>query len=331
MGVGGEPVEVVQAGVGDPDGIKIGAIAGHILRIGKIKKDENLIRVNQMPKECGNLLLVCGNTFAKAVWVWVVLCIKEGQTVDFTRIIEDVQRTLNLVLVYHTPLQLSQRCGLVRQAVPGDILVINPGETHAIPEREPDSRYACLIPHQTLCSKMGLSVKDHPIKNLIQDEKSASAVHQILHILQEKPQLYEIDVQLRLISLVLYLIREYPKSDSISGRIRETAGEQLVKQAIRCIQENYARPLSTKDVCKDLGFDKTYVCSVFKKITGTTMISYLNMVRCEHARELLQVGKLSVEECASMSGFQNSSYFTKTYKHYTGELPSETARANSSQ
>ena len=221
--------------------------------------------------------------------------------------------------------------GQVISAVPGDILVINPGETHAIPEREPDSRYACLIPHQTLCSKMGLSVKDHPIKNLIQDEKSASAFHQILHILQEKPQLYEIDVQLRLISLVLYLIREYPKSDSISGRIRETAGEQLVKQAIRCIQENYARPLSTKDVCKDLGFDKTYVCSVFKKITGTTMISYLNMVRCEHARELLQVGKLSVEECASMSGFQNSSYFTKTYKHYTGELPSETARANSSQ
>lgn len=221
--------------------------------------------------------------------------------------------------------------GQVISAVPGDILVINPGETHAIPEREPDSRYACLIPHQTLCSKMGLSVKDHPIKNLIQDEKSASAFHQILHILQEKPQLYEIDVQLRLISLVLYLIREYPKSDSISGRIRETAGEQLVKQAIRCIQENYARPLSTKDVCKDLGFDKTYVCSVFKKITGTTMISYLNMVRCKHARELLQVGKLSVEECASMSGFQNSSYFTKTYKHYTGELPSETARANSSQ
>ena len=122
LGVGGEAVEVVQAGVGDPDGIKIGAIAGHILRIGKIKKDENLIRVNQMPKECGNLLLVCGNTFAKAVWVWVVLCIKEGQTVDFTRIIEDVQRPLNLVLVYHTPLQLSQRCGLVRQAVPGDIL-----------------------------------------------------------------------------------------------------------------------------------------------------------------------------------------------------------------
>lgn len=219
--------------------------------------------------------------------------------------------------------------GQVISAVPGDIVVINPGETHAIPEREPDSRYACLIPHQALCSKMGLSVKDHPIRNLIQDKRLVSAFHHILHILQEKPQLYEIDVQIRLISLVLDLIREYPKSDSISGRIQETAGEQLVKQTISYIKEHYARPLSTKDVCKYLGFDKSYVCSVFKKITGTTMISYLNMVRCEHARELLQMGKLSVSECASLSGFQNSSYFTKTYKHYTGELPSETSRGNS--
>lgn len=61
------------------------------------------------------------------------------------------------------------------------------------------------------------------------------------------------------------------------------------------------------------------------------MISYLNMVRCEHARELLQMGKLSVSECASLCGFQNSSYFTKTYKHYIGELPSDTAHSNSPQ
>ena len=72
----------------------------------------------------------------------------------------------------------------------------------------------------------------------------------------------------------------------------------MVKQVIEYMQKNYVHPISTEDVCQYLSFDKSYICNKFKQITGTTMISFLNMIRCEHAWELLLLGKLSVSECA---------------------------------
>ena len=40
------------------------------------------------------------------------------------------------------------------EAVPGDIIAINSGEIHAIPEKDDDTTYDCLIPQKTLCDRM---------------------------------------------------------------------------------------------------------------------------------------------------------------------------------
>ena len=67
---------------------------------------------------------------------------------------------------------------------------------------------------------------------------------------------------------------------------------------------------------------KYYFCRIFKNITGSTVIKYLNMYRCMKARELLSSGKYTVSEAALECGFENMSYFSKTYKAYSGSVPS---------
>ena len=217
--------------------------------------------------------------------------------------------------------------GRVFEAVKGDLVVINPGETHSIPERTRDSLYECLIPHKALYDKMGIPVEKYMIENYIQDEKYTGDFNQIMRILSGKPQFYEARVQLILLELLLDLMQNHGKVSEPSKRTSESSGERMVKQVIEYMQKNYVHPISTEDVCQYLRFDKSYICNKFKQITGTTMISFLNMIRCEHARELLLLGKLSVSECASLSGFQHFPYFTKTYKRYMGELPSTTFRS----
>lgn len=214
--------------------------------------------------------------------------------------------------------------GNVIDAAPGDLVIINPGETHAIPEREKGSRYECCIPHKILYGKLGIPVEDHPITNHIQNKIYADKFHKIMMELRKKPDFYEINVQLSLLQLILELIRNYPKDPETARKAAESSKECLVKDVIRYIQNHYPLSISTNDICRYIGFDKSYICRTFKEITGTTIISYLNMIRCEHAKELLQIGKLTVAECASLSGFQHFPYFTKTYKRYIGELPSET-------
>jgi AraC-like DNA-binding protein len=56
------------------------------------------------------------------------------------------------------------------------------------------------------------------------------------------------------------------------------------------------------------------------------MVRYINILRCEHARKMLQNGNYRVEEVAYLCGFDNMSYFSKTYKKYMGCLPSFSKR-----
>lgn len=212
-------------------------------------------------------------------------------------------------------------------AKPGDLVVINPGEIHAIPEKPEETVYECLIPHKLLCTRMSLPIEEFTIDNLIRDEKYGNAFRNITGELRLQPDFYKLSVQLNLLSLLVGLFRDHAKN---SGSARSTFGsskEKTVKKAIEYIHEHYTEPVSTDDICTCLGFDKSYLCNIFRAGTGSTLLDYLNTTRCEHARELLLTGDLSVAECAVQSGFHHLSYFTRTYKRYIGELPSATARS----
>lgn len=206
----------------------------------------------------------------------------------------------------------------------GELLVINSGQIHAIPQKHADSRYECLIPHKELCERMGIAPEKVKLPNLIQDEKYHHMCHHIMQELKEKKPFYKTSVQLHLLSLLVGLMQDYgeeggEEKTTVSGR------EAVVQRAIGFIGENYKKAISTADVCRAIGFDESYVCHSFKEITGSTILEHLNMVRCEKARGLLLSGKCSVTECAGQCGFGHLSYFSRTYKRYMGELPGETA------
>ena len=76
-----------------------------------------------------------------------------------------------------------------------------------------------------------------------------------------------------------------------------------------------------EEICKKFNASKYYLSHIFKEITGQTIISHLNFVRCKHAKSLLKSGNYNVSESAYKSGFNNLSYFSKTYKSIMGNLP----------
>lgn len=209
------------------------------------------------------------------------------------------------------------------RAGPGQIVAINAGQIHSIPEKSEETFYACLIPHRSLCSRMGISVEKIRLAPIITDRAAAGAVGEILNELREKPPYYKASVQLKVLELMIALARNHGSLQPGDGADRRAV---LVKQIVELVAEGYDRAISTKDICQALGFDKSYVCNTFKTITGTTILEHLNMVRCEHARDLLMAGDRTVSDCAALCGFRNLSYFTKTYQRYMGEKPSETGR-----
>jgi len=64
-------------------------------------------------------------------------------------------------------------------------------------------------------------------------------------------------------------------------------------------------------------------CRYFKKITNKTFTQFVNEYRITHSLKLLAEQPLSITEVCFESGFNNFSYFNKTFKEFTGKSPSQ--------
>ena len=67
----------------------------------------------------------------------------------------------------------------------------------------------------------------------------------------------------------------------------------------------------------------SYFSTVFKNAAGLSFKEYLNKVRIEESKILLQNTDFSIIDIAVAVGFEDQSYFSKVFKKYTGTTPKQ--------
>ena len=97
----------------------------------------------------------------------------------------------------------------------------------------------------------------------------------------------------------------------------------LFKKVLLFIEENYTQTLSLNDLSKVAGMTPKYLCKFFNNMSNKTPIEYLNFYRIEIACEQLLSTDLSVTDIAINCGFNDVSYFIKTFKKYKGITPKQ--------
>ncbi len=204
----------------------------------------------------------------------------------------------------------------------GEIIVINSNNVHYIQTLEEEAKYYCLIIDRKFCGDFGLDTGEIIFQRLIKDERIGEKYKIINEEFQFKKALYKANVKAVSMELIICLFRDYTLSESPLSKQVEGGKIEVIKKAIRYLQDNYDHTISITDISEKAGVSKYYFCRIFKEITGYTAIRFLNTIRCTNAKKLLQSGKYSVEEAALLCGFDNLSYFSKTYKKYMGCLPS---------
>jgi two-component system response regulator YesN len=100
-----------------------------------------------------------------------------------------------------------------------------------------------------------------------------------------------------------------------------------VRRAVQYINEHYSDPsLSLNHIASNLLFlNPDYFGKLFKKECGVKFNDYLTMLRIEKAKQLIARSEdLKIYEVADKVGFGSSTaYFSRTFRKYTGMLPSE--------
>jgi AraC-like DNA-binding protein len=104
------------------------------------------------------------------------------------------------------------------------------------------------------------------------------------------------------------------------------AGDSKMKAVLQWIEENYAEPASLEELAAVAGMNPHYFCEFFKRYTRRSPIDYLNLYRIDSACRMLKVSGCSVTEAAFSCGFNDLSYFVKTFKKYKGVTPRQYRR-----
>lgn len=106
----------------------------------------------------------------------------------------------------------------------------------------------------------------------------------------------------------------------MDGILNATIGnaQQLIEKAKSWVEAHYGERISLEEVARVVGISQYYFSHLFRKSQGIKFSAYLNEVRVRHAKELLRDPKMTVAQVYEQVGFNDQSYFSKTFKRITG-------------
>jgi two-component system response regulator YesN len=94
-----------------------------------------------------------------------------------------------------------------------------------------------------------------------------------------------------------------------------------IRPAVNYIDANYDKPITLAEIAKASHLSVSRLAHVFKEQMGITLIDYLTSVRIERAKQLLLATEQNCTEICFQVGYNNQSYFTRTFKELVGMTP----------
>ncbi|MBD0382171.1 response regulator transcription factor [Paenibacillus sedimenti] len=109
----------------------------------------------------------------------------------------------------------------------------------------------------------------------------------------------------------------------VAGEVKVLSKRPEVLDACQYVSLHLNKKISLDEVAEQLFLNPSYFSRLFKKETGETFIEYVNRMKVERAKELLDQTNLSVAKICESLGYDNHSYFIKMFKTVAGVTPQE--------
>jgi len=83
---------------------------------------------------------------------------------------------------------------------------------------------------------------------------------------------------------------------------------------------------SLEQMAAEAGVTPTHFCRIFKRATGISPHQYVMKARLNRAQQMLEQSAASMSEIADALGFTSQSHFTRAFRQFVGETPSDFRR-----
>ncbi|MCD8371543.1 MAG: AraC family transcriptional regulator [Clostridiales bacterium] len=189
---------------------------------------------------------------------------------------------------------------------------------HILPETverlsTPQTNFAEILRHDSPCVQL--------------NDEQARRLAELFESLR-RPQLlggfgWDVEQQITLLQILLLvcsLVRAEPTKTPDTN-----PDYDRVQPILDYIDQNYTEPLTLEDLTGQFLMSKHYLCHLFKKGTGFSVMEYVIQLRILEAQRLLREG-VSVQEASDRAGFQSYAHFIRTFRNYVGDSPGRYAR-----
>lgn len=105
---------------------------------------------------------------------------------------------------------------------------------------------------------------------------------------------------------------------------RATQNIEKIIQILPVMQKKSHAPFVLEEWAERLNLTPNYFCSLFKKVTRVTPMSYITKCRIQHSKQLLLSSPdMAIKEIAISSGYPSVSYFNKVFMQHEGLTPTD--------
>jgi len=97
---------------------------------------------------------------------------------------------------------------------------------------------------------------------------------------------------------------------------------ELLSRILQCVQEHFCEhDFNVSRAADLLGLSVAYLSKYFKRQTGVNLLNYLNSLRIDYAKKLMDEEQITVAEAADRAGYENANTFIRLFKKYAGDTP----------
>ncbi|MBY0147762.1 AraC family transcriptional regulator [Neobacillus niacini] len=218
----------------------------------------------------------------------------------------------------------------------GEIAFVNSKQLHAAWMVDENTEIIAIVFNEAIVRNSGLDNTENlyfspylnqqlKLPNFIRkDEKHTSqiiaSITNLVYEFEQKKTGYELLIKAELFRIFGLIFRNY-------GYLKQQYTNRYQKNynltaLLDYLREHYHDEISVNVASKMVNLSPNHFCKVFKKVTGKTLIEYVQLLRINEAEKMLLETNLPVTEIAEKVGFGSITYFGRVFKKIKNASPS---------
>lgn len=187
-----------------------------------------------------------------------------------------------------------------------------------------EKRRRCLICNNLIEDRINDPITYLPKTMNVSIGPIAQELKSIINIYNKREEFYKLHTSTNIHSFFLNLSHEM-LLEYLANLSSKTARKSvhIAENIIKYLNHHYMEKISSKDIEEMFEVNFDYMNRVFSKLTETTIFRYINQLRINNAKQLIETSNLSFGDIAYLVGIEDRYYFSRLFNRLTNMTPTQ--------